>query len=180
MASGSTHRIITTTDGSTERWLVLEIRSWKFAFAVFDGTNLLDWGVCRFPAGGTPAAIRRLTFFLKAYTPSQVITRCVRRAKHVSSKRAVRLLRGIRDELERRSVPLAVIARRDIREFFARRGCRNKMEVAALIADRFRPLKPRVPRSRKPWDPERNIVAVFDAIATAIAFDGIQEATAGT
>lgn len=160
--------------------MAVEIRSWKFGFAVFDGANLLDWGVCRFPAGGTAIAIRRLEFLLKAYSPPLVIARRVRHAKHSSSKRAVRLIRGIRDELERRSVQFAVLARRDIREYFAHRGCRNKVEVATIIADRFPRLKPRLPRSRKPWDPELNIVAVFDAVATALAFEAFQELTADT
>jgi hypothetical protein len=180
MANGSAHRIIKPQVASAERWLALEIRSWKFGFAVQEGPRLLDWGVRRFPAGGTAAAIRRLAFLLKTYAPSVVIARGTRRVEHRSSDSAVRLIRVIRSELERRSVRFVVLARGDVRDFFARRGYGNKDEIASAVADRFGQLKSRLPRSRKPWDPERSIAAVFDAVATAMAVEGSQEPTADT
>jgi hypothetical protein len=166
------------TKPKVERRLSLEIRSWKFGYAVFEGTKLLDWGVCRFPAGGIAAAVRKLAFLLKTYAPSLVITRSTRSTQHRSSKSATGLIREIRRELDRRSVGFVVATRRDVREFFDLRGYRTKIEIAAAVADRFGELKSRLPRSRKPWDPERNIVAVFDAVATAIALEGLRELAA--
>ena len=114
-------------------------------------------------------------FVLKTYAPSIAIARRVRRAEGRSSENAARLLRKVRRELKGRSVQFVVLARRDVRNFFVQHGCANKNEIAASVADQFEQLKLRIPRSRKPWDPERNMVAVFDAAATVIAFDGLHE-----
>lgn len=165
-----------------ERVLALEIRSRKFGFAVLQGPNLLDWGVRGFPAGarGIEAAIGRLVFLLKLYAPSTVIARRTRRARDESAERTSRVFRRIRSELKHRSIPFIVIARHNLREFFAGHGCRTKQEIAAVTADSFGQLKPRLPRLRKPWEPERNIVVVFDALATAVAFNALREPTADT
>jgi hypothetical protein len=178
MAHDSTHRVMEDRTARAERRLGLAIRSWKVGFVVLEGTNFLEWGVCRFPAGGFAPAIRRLAFLLTTYAPSIVIARGTRRADRGSSDNAARLVRKIRRELEGRSVQFVVLARRDLHDFFVRHGCANKNEIAASIADQFEQLKLRIPRSRKPWDPERNIVAVFDAAATVIAFDGLREPAA--
>ncbi len=170
MAIEAAHRV--TDSYPTERELALEIRPRRFAFAVLQEGNLADWGVRAFPPGtaGLNLVIRKLSFLLKIHTPSVVIARRTRRAKHKSSENAAQVLRKIRHELNRRSVPFAVLARRDVREAFARQGCHTKHDIAAIIADTFGQLKPKLPRRRKAWDPERQIVSVFDAIATAIAF----------
>jgi hypothetical protein len=175
MADNSAPRLTKQKTAPDERRLALEIRSWKLGFVVLEGTDLLDWGVCRFPAGGIAAPIRRLVFLLKTYAPSIAIARRTRRVEGGSSVNAERLLRKIRRELEGRSIQFVVLARRDVRNFFVQRGCANKNEIAASVADQFEQLKLRIPRSRKPWDPERNMVAVFDAAATVIAFDGLRE-----
>jgi len=158
-----------------ERQLALEIRSWKFGYAVLEGENLLDWGVRWFPPGESKIAIRRLTVLLKVHTPSVVVTRSTRRVNHGSSESAAHVLRTIRDELKRRSIRFVALARRDARTFFAQRGCRNKHEVALAVANRFGQLKPRVPKLRKAWDPESAIAAVFDAIATTMAFAALRQ-----
>lgn len=180
MAHAAAHLVGNEKTAPVERQLALEIRSWKFGYAVLEGTKLLDWGVCRFRAGAVAAAIRRLAFVLKTYAPTSAIARGTRRAKRGSSKSAVHLIRGIRLELECRSIRFFVLARRDVRAFFAQRGYVTKAEIASVVADQFGQLKSRLPRSRKPWDPERHVVVVFDAVATAIAFEGFGELTAGT
>lgn len=167
---------------TAKRRLALEIRSRKFAFAVLQGTDLLDWGTRRFPPGvpGIGAAIARLGFLLKLYSPSVVVARRTRRVKDKSSEHAAHVLRGIRGNLKRDGILFVALARRDVRKLFAQFGCHTKQEIAAAVAERFGELKSRVPRARKPWNPERNIVAVFDALATAVAFEALREAIAGT
>jgi hypothetical protein len=124
------------------------------------------------------AAMDRFAFLLKLYGPSTVITRQTRRAKDKSSQNALCVFRTLRGELKRRSVPFEALARTDVRKFFSERGCKNKHEIAAVVADQFGQLKSRLPRPRKAWDPERQIVAVFDAIATAFVFDTLRSPTA--
>ncbi|HEV2199743.1 MAG TPA: hypothetical protein VGR73_07970 [Bryobacteraceae bacterium] len=159
--------------------MALEIRSRRVGFAVLQGANLLDWGQRGFPPGisGTETAIERISFLLDLYAPAVVIARRTRHVRDESSEVAARIFRKIRGELKRRSVRFVVLARRDVREFFSGQGCRSKQEIAAVIADRFDQLKSRLPRRRRAWERERHVMAVFDAIATAVVFNAgpIQE-----
>lgn len=180
MAHESAHRLTKLKTALDERQLALEIRSWNFGFAVLEGSNLLEWGVCRFPGGQLAAAIRGLRRLMRIYAPSIIIARRTRRAKSGSSEKAARLLRKISGELQRHSVTFVVLTRADVRNFFVENGCANKYQIAVAVADRFERLKSRIPRPRKPWDKERGIVPVFDAAATAIAFDGLRQADART
>lgn len=171
-----THGLTNSETKSAERQLALEIRSRKFGFTLLEGKELLDWGVRSFPSGklGGDAAIKGLSLLLKLYAPSVVIARRTRRVKNESSKQASSILRKIQIELTRRSVRFEVLERRDIMQFYAEHGCRTKQEIAALLAENFRYLKLRVPRRRKAWEPERYILAIFDAFATAVAFSRTQ------
>ena len=176
MAHEPAHRVAIEKKAPVERLLALEIRSWKFGYAVIEGANVLDWGVCWFPTGEASIAVHRLAFLLKIYAPSMLIARRTRRANHESSKSAAQVLRSIGDDLKRRSKRFVVLARRDVQKFFAEQGCRNKREIAEVVANRFSQLNPRIPRLRKAWDPESGITAVFDAVATAVVFEAFEDA----
>ena len=177
MAYEPADRVTIEKESQSERLLALEIRSWKFGYAVVEGTGVLDWGVAWFPTGESSIAIQRLAFLLKIHAPSTIIARRTRSANHESSKSAAQVLRRIGDDLKRRSVRFAVLARRDVRKFFVEQGCRNKHDIAVAVADRYSQLKPRIPRFRRAWDPESGITAVFDAVATAVAFEALQGPT---
>ena len=157
-----------------ERQLALEIRSGRFGFAVIEGSTLLDWGACAFDTSGLDYAMSRLAFLLRIYRPATVVARTTRRGADDFSKNAAKVLRKIRNKLERGDVRFVLLARHDVHNFFSKRGCGNKHEIAGVIADRFSQLKARVPKLRKPWDCESAITAVFDAIASVMAADEIQ------
>jgi len=158
-----------------ERQLSLEVRARRFAFAVLQGSDLLDWGVRSYSTGavGTPSVIEKLRFLLNLYAPPVVIARETRRAKEKSSEFAARVLGEIGTELQRQSVRFVVIDRRDVQRFFAQYGCQAKHDTASILASQFPQLKARLPRARRPWDPEAYAVVVFDAIATAVTFNGV-------
>jgi len=158
-----------------ERRLALEVRSRRLAFAVFQGSDLLDWGARSYSTGavGATSAIEKLHFLLTLYGQLVVVVRRTRRVKDESSQSAARVLRKIGTELKRQSVRLVVVDRRDVQRFFAQFGCHSKHDIALVLASRFPQLKWRLPRARRPWDPEAYAVAVFDAIATAVTYDGM-------
>jgi hypothetical protein len=162
-------------NANDERLLALEVRARRLAFAVFEGSGLLDWGARSYAAGplGVESSIEKLRFLLHLYAPPVVIARGTRHAKDRSSEAAAHALRTIKTELKRRSIRLVLVDRHDVRQFFAQYGCRAKHEIAALIANQFPELKWRVPRPRRPWDPEAYAVAVFDAVATALTFNNV-------
>jgi hypothetical protein len=154
-----------------ERRLALEIRSQFFAFAVIQGDALIDWGTRGFPvpAHARRTAVKRVASLLRLYAPAIVISRPTRDTSHGSSRIAAGILNAIRKEVENRSRPFTILGRDGVRQFFARHGIRNKWGRAALAAMRFNVLESKLPRPRKKWESERQILAVFDAVATAIA-----------
>lgn len=175
MAYSAPPRLMNREPEPAERRLALEVRSWKLGYAILEGDDLLDWGVCRFPPGEPTAALERIGFLMRTYAPSLVVTRAVRSVRDQSSRNAARVLRNVRRELKRISVQCIVVARRTVDHYFSGLGCRNKNEIAAAVASRIALLGPRQPRARKPWNPESAIVVVFDAIATSLAFDSFIE-----
>jgi len=169
MAHDSTDRVTNKRKAPAERRLALEIRSWQLGYAVLESDALLDWGTCRFPPGEPGSAVRRIGFLVRTYAPALVVARTPRRAKDASSRYAARVLRKIRNDLERQLIRFALVTREAVRDYFAGLGCGNKHEIAAAIAEHIPQLRARVPHVRKPWDPEEAIVAVFDGIATSMA-----------
>jgi|SRR5581483_9107138 len=167
MASESAYRV-------TEVQLALEIRSWKFGFIAVDGCRLLEWGNCRFGAGEATGLIRKFVFLLKTYAPAVVITRTTRHANHPSSRTATQLFQKLRKEAKARSVRFVILNRADVQRYFRKQGCKNKNGIGEIIGAHFQQLSHVTPKARKLWDNEPNMVAVFDAAATAIAFDGLK------
>jgi hypothetical protein len=171
MVSKAADRLSEGGSEPSERQLALEIRSWRFGFAILQGDDLLEVGARRYPSGGAETAIKSLTFLIRLYRPSAVITRTTRRARQGSSQRASFVSNRIMGEVKRHSIRYVVVPRRDVRKFFASQGCRNKHEIATLLAGRFSQLKPRLPNRRRTWDPEWYAFALFDAVATAVTFN---------
>ena len=153
--------------------LALELRNSRFAFAVLQGWTVLEFGSRRHQAGakGSDAALEKLRFLLKLYAPSSVVVREPWRVSQGASQAGV-VLRKIRNELRRHDARFETMCRRKIEKFFASQGCSTKHEIASLLALRFPNLEGIVPRKRRPWEPERHITAIFDAIATSVAYDG--------
>jgi hypothetical protein len=181
MAIKPTHCLANLPE-SAERQLALEIRSWRFGFAVLEGDDLLEFGARRFPTSlaGAKVAVRSLTFLMRLYAPSVVITRSTRRAQDESSTHVSAIFRSIRHEVESRSVRFVVLPRSEVLEFFGERGRHAKHEIAAFVGDHFSQLESSVPRRRKAWEPERYLLVVFDAIATALAFRAMNPHTEQT
>lgn len=176
MAEAAATRAMSEDRARLERQLALEIRSGKFGYAVIEGNTLLDWGVCEYHLSELDHAMSRIAFLLRLYGPLTVVTRTTRRAASRSSKNAAKALRRMRDKATRSAIRFVVVARRNIQDFFRERGCRNKHEIAGMVAERFSQLKRRVPKPRKAWEPESATTAIFDALATLMAAEEIQTA----
>ncbi len=182
MADGATKPLAANAAGTRsrsvsagERQLALEVRARRLAFAVFQGSSLLDWGARTYAIGlpGVDGVIEKLRFLLNLYAPPVVIVRGIRNTEDNASKTTIVVLRRIKTELKRQSVRLVVVDRLNVQRFFAQYGCRAKHDVASLLADQFPELKWRVPRPRRAWDSEAYAVAVFDAIGTAVTFNNV-------
>lgn len=168
MAGGAQHRV----DAGSERGclLALEIRSGKVGFALFERLKLIDWGIFNFSQGtqGDAEIQAKVSKFLSLYLPDVVVTRGTRMVAGQHNARNVlkRLVKMTKSE----SVPIVVLERAKIGKFFARHECYTKHDIARFAANRFPELQWRIPRRRKPWQPESSTAAMFDAIATALAY----------
>lgn len=155
--------------------MALEIRCSRLAFAVLQQGELLDWGARSFPpeASGNNVARTHCAFLLRLYAPFAVVAR---RPRHsIASARAIRVFASVRAQLRLSAIPFFTFTQHEIREAFTKFGCRRKHDIATLLAERFAQLSTKLPRPRKAWDKERWAVAVFDALATAVAFEILQE-----
>lgn len=162
-------------DVRAERRLALEVRARRYAFAVLQGSVVIDFGVHENTVGQRSArgSVRKIRWLLKVYTPSIVMMRRIRRARDESSKKAARSLCRIRKELKRQSVRLVMVTREDVRKFFARHGGTTKHEMALLLTKWHKELRTMMPSKRAPWDAEAYTVVIFDAVATARTVIGV-------
>ena len=173
---------LTAGSNRVERVLSLEIRSRFFGFAVFESGQIVDWGVRGFASGsaGRRVAVKKFATLVKLYVPSVVVARQTRRARQESSKSSQGVVRAFRRESEFRSTEFVMLDRSEVREVFARIGMNNKQARALFIVERFTPLKSKLPRARRKWEPERQIFTVFDAVATEIAYEARAGPRVGT
>jgi hypothetical protein len=156
------------------RVLGLAIGPGRLGFAVLEeSAQLLDWGVRNYRGSireRRARAKRIFSGFLRSFRPTAVAIRGRKNPAIGLRKTATSILRAIKTEAERQSGGLRVLSVRDMRRFYSACGCKTKHEMAELIARRFEELSWRLPRARKPWQPEPSIYIVFDAVASGMAF----------
>ena len=107
------HRLTSETNAAA-RLLALEIRSRFFGFAVFEGGDIIDWGIRGFVPGrtGRKAAMKKFVALLKLYAPPVSSSRG-EPGEHVMNHRdARRFLRVFRREVECRSTAFVIVIAR--------------------------------------------------------------------
>jgi hypothetical protein len=75
-----------------------------------------------------------------------------------------------RHEAKKVGIPIASMTEQDFAAYFDRHSCRDKYDVAAVLATRFPELAWRVPSRPKFYDPEPRSILYFDSIALGIAY----------
>ena len=151
------------------RILVLDLRADRIGYAVIEASNrLLDYGATQFDSPG--AAKARVSFLLRIFHPSVAVLRQVRLRSTRKNTRWTCGLRIIRAELRKFSMPVKSVTERSLKQFFRDVGCRNKFEVAALLAQRYPELTWKLPRKRKAYEPEPWTMTYFDAISLGIVY----------
>lgn len=176
MADRENHTLGAHDEGSCnvhqkhERLLVLEVRSRRFGFAVFEGRGLLDWGARRDEKA--VVAARRLEPLAEYYAPTVAVARQIGRTPKRSRDATSATMRTIRRVLGRHGIEFMVLSRRKVNGFFAKYGCRSKHERAVMIVRQFPSLAPMLPKPKRPWQHESYVMAIFDAIATWMVYVG--------
>ena len=164
--------------GLNQPLLALDVRAQKLGFVVFDGpTKLLDWGIRVY---GCPkqrarrAVEKRIIPLLESHMPSALVIRRVHIHSPKTARKMRRIIKTIRKEARRRSISVNVLSAAVVKKFFARSGLQTKYEIASTLAEWFEELAWNLPNRKKAWQSERFSMAIFDAVATGVAFFGLK------
>ena len=157
------------------KWLLaLEVRASRAGFAVFEGpTRLLDWGVRSFEKGNKTlksSASDRIATLLAFHRPFAIVLRSRTYNSALQRRAFAMIASSIRAEAKRHSTKLIVLTPRQVQCCFVPNGRITKHDIAVILAKRFEELSWKLPQRRKSFQSEAPVMAVFDAIATGIAF----------
>jgi hypothetical protein len=153
--------------------LGLAIRARWLGFAEIDDHGvLLDWGMIfyqRRSAQQLKSARARLEALITRMHP--LCVGMVRARLEVNEQlAAVRsIMRFLRNIASRASIEIIGVSRDELRAKFLSDGRRNKNDLALAVARIFPELAWRLPPERKLWAKEDSRMALFDAVAGALA-----------
>jgi hypothetical protein len=151
------------------RILAVEIRAGRLGYAAFETPNrLLDFGAAWFDSSAT--ARLRIASLLRIFRPSVLLLR--KGSSHRSRKNTLRksVARIVRSEGRKLSISIALMTDRVFDAYFERNSCRNKYNIAALLATWFPEIAWRLPPRRKFYEPEARAMLYFDAAALGAAY----------
>jgi len=149
--------------------LAIDLRSDRISYAVLDGSSrLLDIGASQFESA--TMARMRAAALLRTFRPGVLLLRRLRPRSRRNGPKWNTAARAIREEAKHASVPVAAMTEDAIKRHYRRLGCRNKFQIAELLARRFPRIAWKLPPPRKSYEPEPWAIGYFDAISIGIAF----------
>jgi hypothetical protein len=157
-----------------KRLLALDIRASRLGFAVFsEAKALLDWGVSALHREKRTLTLGyRFRVLLNTHKPRVIIARARKYHTVAASRRFAAIVRRVREASLQHSAAFVLVEPIVVQRHFASLGSTTKYGIAARLAEQFSQLSWRLPHRRKPYENERSVMAVFDAVATAIAYLG--------
>jgi Holliday junction resolvasome RuvABC endonuclease subunit len=151
------------------RIIAIDPTSRGFGYVVFEGPlRLINWAVVSFKDNRGAKTLTRIEELFQRYDPEIVAIENVKGSRR--GPRATRLLEEVSGHASTHHIEVRRYSRAAVRQVFATRGACTKHEIAALIAKSYPELFPRLPRFRKPWMPEDDRMAIFDAASFALAY----------
>ncbi len=163
--------------------LGIAIRARWLGFAELDAQRcLLDWGMIfyqRKAAAELKSAKTRLENLLARINPSHVVL-VLPGTKANEGVPAVRsITRALHAVASSRSIPVETLPRTVIRAAFAPCDAKAKREIALLLGQTFPEIAWKLPPERKIWEKEDSRMALFDALAGAVAYHEHQLGNSG-
>ena len=160
---------MSTTQSS--RILAVEIRASRLGYAAFEIHHLLDFGAAWFESSAT--ATLRIAGLLRIFRPTVLVLRRVglRGPRKIALWKSV--ARSAHSEARKLSIPVAHVTERAFQTYVESNSCRNKYDVAALLATWFPEIAWRLPPRRKFYQPEARAMLYFDAAALGAAYMGL-------
>src|SRR5689334_3748594 len=148
-----------------KRVLAVDPFSRGVGFAVLEGPErLIDWGLRTTERADNHSAARVIERLIDRFRPDVLALEDWEGAGSRRCARVQKLLDRIA-ATEGKRVIVRLISRRQIRAIGPMPQTSTKRGRACLLAERFRELQPFLPPIRKPWMPEDDRMAIFDAVS---------------
>ncbi len=157
------------------RLLALDVRPQKAGFVVLERMKLRDWGVKSYVgsrAGFETTVDQKINGLLNLHSPALVVILKRPLNSPAAADAVMTVISRVRIETNRRAIDMRTLSTSEVRRFFAQYDCRNKQQIASLIAEWFGELAWKLPAKRKTWQTERYSMTIFDAAAVAITLMG--------
>jgi len=140
-----------------------------FGWVAFEGLFApYDWGAVRAKRDKNSVCLRALEKLLKRLQPETLVIEAYGRRTSLRSERIGRLCKAAGALAKDRGVDVAVFSRADIQACFADVGAKTRQEIANAVARHIDALRHRLPRRRRPWEPEDPRMALFSAAALVL------------
>lgn len=160
------------------RILGVAIRARWLGFAAIDEhTRLIDWGMIYYQrklAARLKAARRRAESMVARIAPSQIVLLTQPLDNSNRNAAVLSMTRAIQKFAKAQRIQILRSDRVEIRAAFKRVEAQSKHAIAAALARSFPELAWRLPPARKIWKKEDGRLALFDAVAAAVAFEKCQ------
>lgn len=154
--------------------LGIAIRARWLGFAQLDSQRrLIDWGMIfyqRKKPGELKAAKKRLEGLLARMTPSHVAYVLPRARANEEISRVRSITRALHAAASSRSIQIIALPRKMVRAAFVSCDAKVKGEIASLLAREFPEIAWKLPPKQKIGVKEDSRMALFDALAGAVAY----------
>ena len=151
------------------RVLAIDPYSRGVGFAVLEGPErLIDWGLRTTGRADNGKAVRVIEKLIDRFQPDVLALEDWDAAGSRRCGRVEELLDRIAAEEGKRAI-VRLITLHEIRAIRSLPHTSTKYGRACLLAERFPELQPFRPPFRKPWMPEDDRMAIFDAVSFAVA-----------
>lgn len=146
-----------------------------FAYVVFDGSALFDWGMSDVRGRlKNKNCLRRIAKLLDRYEPDILVLRDATRLITPRDRRVAVLIEAIEELASRTPAITAQVSREQVRDAFAHLVPPTRLAVVEAIARHIPQLESFVPPIRKIWESEDRRMGLFDAAALALTFFHLQ------
>jgi RNase H-fold protein (predicted Holliday junction resolvase) len=146
-----------------------------YGFAVLEGpARLVDFGTTAVPNLKTRGYVERVEALIERYDPSVMVLENPHGKGSRRSKRVARVIRELETLAWRRHVKVRRVSRAEVRAVFNESGWR-KGEIASTLTGAYPALEDILPPKRRPWEAEREGMAVYDALSFALTGFGPEE-----
>lgn len=138
---------------------------------MFEGTKLLDYGICACGHGAEaiPAiAAKRIDNLIRLLHPVSIVIRQQSQPYHRFRPASQSLFQSVRRIAQNHSIGIRQMTYADIQAAFAPFHVQTKYDVASVAAHFFPELLAKLPAARKAWQPEQEVIILFDAVAVGI------------